>query len=215
MNLPEIYQQFITDLSYTTWYEYLAVFAGIASVWFSRAENILVYPVGLINTIIYVYISFEGHLLGEASVNFYYTVMSVYGWYMWTKKDERKKIILHITWSRNKEWLYQFTFFLVCYISIFVALTYFKQAFFEGVIPWADAFASATAFTAMWLMTRKKVESWLWWIATNIASIPLYFVKHYVFTSVYFLVLLIFAFWGFAAWRRKAKLQAQLNSPSF
>jgi nicotinamide mononucleotide transporter len=215
MSLSEIYQQFITDLSYTTWYEYLAVFAGIASVWFSRAENILVYPVGLINTIIYVYISFEGHLLGEAGVNFYYTVMSISGWYLWSRKDEQKKIILHITWSQGREWLYQAMFFLVFYISIFAALTYFKQAFFDGVIPWADAFASATAFTAMWLMTRKKVESWLWWIATNIASIPLYFVKHYVFTSVYYLVLLVFAFWGFAEWRRKAKLQAQLNSPSF
>jgi nicotinamide mononucleotide transporter len=115
----------------------------------------------------------------------------------------------------TREWLYQAMFFLVFYISIFAALTYFKQAFFDGVIPWADAFASATAFTAMWLMTRKKVESWLWWIATNVASVPLYFVKHYVFTSVYFLVLLIFAFWGFAEWRRKAKLQAQLNNPSF
>lgn len=207
MSLTEIYQQFITDLSHTTWYEYVAVFAGIASVWFSRAENILVYPVGLINTIIYVYISFDGHLLGEASVNFYYTVMSISGWYLWTKKDVHKKIVLHISWSRNREWLHQALFFLFFYISIFAALTYFKSAFFEGVIPWADAFASATAFTAMWLMTRKKVESWLWWIATNTASIPLYFVKHYVFTSVYYLVLLVFAFWGFAEWRRKAKVK--------
>ena len=82
MNVAEIYQQFVLDIQHTTWYEYVAVFAGIASVWYSRAENILVYPVGLINTIIYIYISFEGHLLGEATVNFYYTIMSISGWYM-------------------------------------------------------------------------------------------------------------------------------------
>ena len=97
MSLTEIYQQFIADMYHTSWYEYLAVFAGITSVWYSRAENILVYPLGLINTIIYIYISFEGHLLGEATVNLYYTIMSITGWYMWAKKDSRKEIVLHIT----------------------------------------------------------------------------------------------------------------------
>ncbi len=206
MSLAEIYQQFISGMQHTSWYEYLAVFAGIASVWYSRAENILVYPVGLINTIIYIYISFEGHLLGEATVNLYYTIMSIWGWYMWTRKDQQKTSTLHITYSNKKQWLQQVLFFLFFYCSIFAALTYFKKEFFEGVIPWADAFASATAFTGMWLMTKKKVESWYWWIATNIASIPLYFVKHYVFTSVYYLILLVMAFFGLLEWMKKARL---------
>ena len=206
MSLPEIYQQFITDMQHTRWFEYLAVFAGIASVWYSRAENILVYPVGLINTIIYIYISFEGHLLGEATVNLYYTIMSISGWYMWTRKDQRKETLLHVTYSNKKDWVQQIAFFAFFYISIFAALTYFKTAFFDGVIPWADAFASATAFTGMWLMTKKKVESWYWWIATNIASVPLYFVKHLVFTSVYYVALLVMAVFGLFEWMKKAKL---------
>jgi len=203
--METIWQQFIEGMKQTGWLEYIAVFAGIASVWYSRAENILVYPVGLINTIIYIFISVKGNLLGEATVNLYYTIMSITGWYMWMKKDTRKEIVLHITNSNKKEWIQQVSFFLFFYISIFMALTYFKNAFFEGVIPWADAFASATAFTGMWLMTKKKVESWYWWIATNIASIPLYFVKHYVFTSVYYLVLLIMAVFGLIEWMKKAK----------
>ncbi len=189
----------------TTWLEYIAVFAGIASVWYSRKENILVYPVGLINTIIYIYLSFKFHLPGEASVNFYYTIMSIYGWYMWMKKDKQDEVVLHITHSDKKMLLYQVLFFLFFYCSIYFALVYLKDNFFEGAIPWADAFASATAFTGMWLMTRKKVESWYWWIATNIASIPLYFVKGLVFTSVYYFILLIMAVWGLAEWKRKAK----------
>jgi len=205
LTVTEIFQQFITDMYHTTWYEYVAVFAGIASVWYSRAENILVYPVGLVNTIIYIYISVKGHLLGEASVNLYYTVMSIVGWYMWMKKDVKQEIILHITRSNKKEWIQQLLFFLFFYTTIFISLTYFKKKFFEGVISWADAFASATEFTGMWLMTKKKVESWYWWIATNIASIPLYFVKHYVFTSVYYLVLLVMAVWGLSEWMKKAK----------
>lgn len=203
MSFYEIWQQFINDLHNTTWYEYLAVFAGIASVWFSRIENIWVYPVGLINTIIYVYISIKGHLLGEASVNFYYTVMSIYGWILWTKKDQRQHLILHITSSNKKEWMRELFFFAAFYIIIFFSLTYLKKSFATGAIPWADALASATAFTGMWLMAKKKVESWYWWIATNIASIPLYFVKHYVFTSVYYLVLLVMAFFGLAEWIKR------------
>jgi nicotinamide mononucleotide transporter len=210
MGFPEIYHQFLADMQNTTWYEYLAVFAGIASVWYSRRENILVYPVGLVNTIIYIYISVKGNLLGEATVNLYYTVMSIVGWVMWLKKDNRKEILLHITRSGKKEWLHHLGFFAFFYCSIYLALTYFKKQFFGGVIPWADAFASATAFTGMWLMTKKKVESWYWWIATNVASIPLYFVKHYVFTSVYYLVLLAMAVSGLFEWLKREKTQHEL-----
>lgn len=203
--MSEIWQQFITGMQLTTWYEYLAVFAGILSVWYSRKENILVYPVGLINTIIYIYISIEGHLLGEASVNLYYTIMSIYGWMLWSKKDQQQHHVVKITFSDRNFILSQLVFFAIFYVAIFSALTYLKQNFAEGAIPWADAFASATAFTGMWLMAKKKVESWYWWIATNIASIPLYFVKQYVFTSVYYLVLLVLAFYGLNEWKRKAR----------
>lgn len=204
-SLQEIYQQFITGLKNTTWLEYIAVFAGIASVWFSRIENILVYPVGLINTVIYIYLSFKGHLLGEAAVNFYYTVMSIYGWILWTKKDQQQHHILNITFSNKKQWTEQWLFFTAFYLAIFFSLTYLKRSFASGAIPWADALASATAFTGMWLMAKKRVESWYWWIATNIASIPLYFAKGYVFTSVYYVVLLFMAIFGLAEWRRRAK----------
>lgn len=204
MSATEIYRQFLSDLQQTSLLEYIAVFFGIASVWYSRKEHILVYPVGLVNTIIYVYISVKGSLIGEASVNFYYTVMSIYGWIVWAKKTDQKKHLVVITWSNAKQWLNQIIFFLSFYVAIFLSLTFLKQSFAPGAIPWADAFASSTAFTAMWLMARKKVESWYWWIATNLASIPLYFVKHYVFTSIYYIILLIMAFWGLKEWKDRA-----------
>lgn len=206
MNLPEIYSQFIEGMKGTTWVEYIAVFSGITSVWFSRKENIWVYPTGLIGTILYVYISIKGSLLGEASVNLYYTIMSIYGWILWAKRNQQYERIVNITWSNKKEWTQELLFFACFYVAIFFALFYLKKDFAPGAIPWADAFASSTAFTGMWLMARKKVESWYWWIATNIASIPLYFVKHYVFTGVvYYPILLIMAFWGLVEWRRRAK----------
>ncbi|MGN6617811.1 MAG: nicotinamide riboside transporter PnuC [Ilyomonas sp.] len=205
MSIDQITQQLVEGLKQTSLLEYIGVFAGIGSVWFSRKENILVYPVGLINTIIYIYISLEGHLIGEASVNLYYTIMSIYGWILWAKKDEHQQHVVIITKSNTKQWLQQLTFFAAFYIGIYVCLEYLKKVFAPGAIPWADAFASATAYTGMWLMAKKKVESWYWWIATNLASIPLYFVKGYVFTSFQYVVLLILAVFGLISWINKTK----------
>jgi nicotinamide mononucleotide transporter len=205
VTIPEFWSQFVADLKQTSLLEFVAVISGIASVWLSRIENIWVYPTGLANTIIYIYLSFKSSLIGEASVNFYYTVVSIYGWVLWARKNAQQQHILHVTWSSRKEWVQEMAFFGFFYIGVFFALTFLKRGFAPMAIPWADAFASATAYTGMWLMARKKVESWYWWIATNIASIPLYFVKHYVFTSVYYLVLLIMALSGLAEWRRRAK----------
>jgi nicotinamide mononucleotide transporter len=199
----EILQQFIFGIKNTTRYEYVAVLTGILSVWYSSKENILVYPTGLISTIIYIYLSFKGSLFGEATVNFYYTIMSILGWMQWSKKNEANQKILQITKAKQKEWLIQLAFFGGIYIIIFLALTYLKSNFYSGLIPLADALATASAFTGMWLMTKKKIESWYWWIVTNITSIPLYFVKHFVFTSVYYVVLLAMAFYGLSQWRKK------------
>lgn len=212
MHFQDIYERFIAGMKQTGWLEYVAVFAGIISVWYSRKENILVYPTGLINTIFYIYLSLKGGLLGEASVNFYYTVMSVYGWFMWSRRDSHQEKIVKITRSSRKEWLQHTGFFVAFYIVLFIAIDQMgKRGYIAGAIPWADAFASATAYTGMWLMTKKKVESWYWWIATNIASIPLYFVKHYVFTSVYYVILLAMAIWGLAEWIKREKQQHDIQ----
>ncbi len=209
MSFEQIYAQFLDGMKQTSWLEYIAVFSGIASVWFSRIENILVYPVGLISTVIYIWLSTQGHLLGEASVNLYYTIMSIYGWVLWAKKNQEQEHVLNITFSTGRERGQYFLFFASFYIIIFFSLTYLKKIFIPGAIPWADAFASATAFTGMWLMAKKKVDSWWWWIATNISSIPLYFVKQFVFTSVYYLVLLVMAIFGLAEWAKRAGFEKE------
>lgn len=205
MIFTDFFNQFIIGIKQTSLIEFIAVIAGIASVWFSKKENILVYPIGLINTVIYIYISIKGKLFGEASVNLYYTLMSIYGWILWVKKNQEfTDTLLHITSSSKKEWLQQITFFLFFYITICSCLVFLKNNFAPDAIPYADAFASATAYTGMWLMAKKKVESWYWWIATNIASIPLYFIKGYVFTSFQFLVLFIMAIAGLIEWKKRA-----------
>lgn len=208
MDSYEIGAKFFVDLKATGWVEYIAVIFGIISVYFSRKENIWVYPTGLINTTFYVYLSFKGHLLGEASVNVYYTLISIYGWWLWSKKDNSNNSVLQISYSSKKQWRNQLLFFASLYLLIFFGLTYLKREFAPGAIPWADALASAAAFTGMWLMAKKKIESWIWWIITNLVSIPLYFVKSYVFTSIYYIILLGMAISGLILWIKKEKQNA-------
>ena len=203
--MSSVLESIYNGLVQTTWIEAIAVISGIVSVWYSRKENILVFPTGLLNTTIYIYLSFKGHLLGEASVNLYYTIMSLYGWYLWTRKNQtNQEFILQITNSNTKQRVQQFLFFAGVYAIIYFALVNLKKSFAPEAIPWADALASASAYTAMWLMAKKKVESWFWWVLTNIASIPLYFIKGYTFTSVQFIVLLILAIAGWIEWSKKA-----------
>lgn len=203
LTLFEIYSQFVTGLRQTGAVEFIAVVSGITSVYFSQKENIWVFPSGLISTLIYIYLSMKGHLLGEASVNTFYTIMSIYGWILWARKDKASNKVLIITYSTKKEWLYQLLFFAVLYFIIYFLLSYLKRSFAPGAIPAADAFASASAYTGMLLMAKKKIENWIWWIVTNTASIPLYFVKGYVFTSFQFIVFLIMAFVGLRLWQKK------------
>jgi nicotinamide mononucleotide transporter len=199
----------------TTWLEAVAVIMGIVSVWYSRIENILVFPTGIINTSLFIYLSYKGHLLGEASVNLYYTIMSIYGWYWWTrKKEDQVTNALQITISNTTQRVQQVLVFIGFYAILFFGLLYLKNNFAPDAIPWADALASASAYTAMWLMAKKKVESWIWWIITNITSIPLYFIKGYAFTSFQFIVLLILAIAGLITWNKKANQKLAKTSNS-
>ncbi len=187
--------------------EWIAILSGIVSVWFSKKALIWVYPTGLVGTILYVYLSFKGDLYGEAAVNLYYTIMSFYGWWNWLRRDQEKKKIVQIKFSTKKEWVEQILFFFLLFTIIYFCLVYIKNAFAPDAIPWADAFASASALTGMWLMTRKKVESWIWWIITNIASMPLYYVKGFAPTSLYYFILLVLAIFGLKEWKNKANAQ--------
>jgi nicotinamide mononucleotide transporter len=199
MNWQEIYQEFVTGLQQTSVLEFVAVVFGIASVLFSRKENILVYPTGIINTVLYTWFCFGWWgLYAEGSLNFYYTAMSIYGWYAWSQKSNGGEA-LHITPNNKKDWTISIGFFVVAWVVLF----YILKTYTKSTVPLGDSFASATAYTGMWQMARKKIENWMWWTLTNLVSVPLYFSKGAVFTSVQYIVFLILAIIGWIEWHRK------------
>lgn len=197
--MEQLFHQFLEGLRATTLPEYIAVITGIAGVLYSRSASVWLYPLGIISTVIYVYISFAGKLYAEAGLNIYYVVMNVTGWYMWTRRGKSGEKILQITVSGKRDWQVALFFFTSVWIALYLLLLHLT----DSSVPLEDALASAAAYTGMLLMNKKKVENWFWWIVTNVVSIPLYYIKGYVFTSVQFVILLIIAVSGWMTWYRK------------
>jgi len=196
-----IFDKFISEVLKTGPLEFTGVVCGIASVLFSRKENIWVFPTGLVSTFIFIYIYLHCGLYADASVNVYYTVMSILGWIMWARKKEGT-VQLHISYCNNKEQIFSLGFFVVCWVVLYFVL----HQFTDSTVPLADSFTSAAAFTGMYLMNKKKVENWCWWIVTDAASIPLNYYKGLMFTTFQYLVFLILAIMGWISWHKKYKL---------
>ena len=179
--------------------ELIAVVFGIISVLFARKNNILVYPTGLISTILYVYILFEFQLYGDLIINFYYTIMSFLGWYLWSKtKDGHDEF--PISNINRKEILVSTLIFTIT--LTFVALVYH---FFDKFTDWTayvDALTTGLFFVGMWLMAKRKIENWILWIIADAISIPLYFYKGLTFSSFQFILFTIIAILGYKEWKR-------------
>lgn len=188
---------FVDGLQQMTWLEAVAVFFGLLSVWYAKKENILVFPTGIVSVLIYVHICFGAKLYADMGINAYYFVMSVFGWYKWGKTDTNQTQ-LPVSSNNPSENLVSLLILVVSYVVLnFVLIEYT-----DSDVPRWDAITTAFAFTAMWLMAKKKIENWLAWIITDLISIPLYFYKGYILTSFQFLVFLILAIAGYISWRK-------------
>lgn len=179
--------------------ELTAVVFGIISVLFARQNNILVYPTGLVSTLIYVYILLEWKLFGDFIINIYYSVMSILGWYLWTRK-KNGATEFPISVMNRKDYLISSIIFTGT--LLFVALVYY---FFDKFTHWTayvDTLTTAMFFVGMWLMAKRKIENWLLWIVADIISVPLYFYKGLTFSSIQFLLFTIIAILGYIEWRK-------------
>ena len=178
--------------------EFIAVSFGITSVIFAKNENILVFPTGIISTILYIVICYKFILYGDMLINIYYTFMSLYGWYVWSFKVSGENVV--ITTSKKDDVAKSIFIFLSTIVIISFIYVYFDRM--RNMTDYLDTFTTAIFFTAMWLMANKKIEHWIFWIIGNLISIPLYFVKGLGFSSIQFTIFLILAIIGYMEWKK-------------
>jgi len=204
--MQEVWQQILQGASNSTPLELFAVIFGLLSVWFAKKENILVFPTGLVNVSIYVYICAVSKLYADMSINAYYFVMSVYGWIVWSRRDENQENIPISRMNRN-EWI------LYASIAIFsfFAMFYFLSNYTDADIPMWDSMTTALFIVAMVLMARKKIEHWIAWILGDIISVPMYIYKGLAFTSFQYLVFLGIAVAGWITWKKSLEKSSVLH----
>jgi nicotinamide mononucleotide transporter len=200
MAAADFFDLFLQNVLQTTLLEIIAVIFGLLSVWYSMKVNILVYPTGIVSVIIYVYICFFAGLYADMGINFVYFIMSVYGWYNWTR-PRTDKLRLPVTFSSKQHHLIAVGGTIVSFVIIRAVLI----AYTDSNVPNIDAFTTSVFIVGMWLMAVKKVENWIYWIIGDIVSVPLYFYKGLVFTSFQYFVFLILAIMGYIAWRKEAQ----------
>ena len=179
--------------------EIIGVVFGFLSVWFSKRENILVYPTGIISTAIFVYILLVYGLLGDMLINAYYFAMSIYGWWVWTRKvDDTHFIPITKMDEKEKKWATLLFFSTI----VFVIGIYVIFEKFDSWTAYVDTLTTAIFFVGMWLMAKKKLENWTFWIIGDIISVPLYLYKGLVFSSFQYFLFTIIAIYGYRAWKR-------------
>ena len=188
--------------SYSPSFIYLELFAvimNITSVVYAKRNNILVYPTGLIGTGIFVYILLNFSLLGDTIINGYFFSMSIYGWYFWSRKKDEIFINQVSNINRNE---IKYLFILAVSSLIFI---YFVYDYFDKWNNWTayvDNITTAIFFVAMWLMARRKIESWIFWIIGDLITVPLYFYKGLTISSIQYIIFLILAVLGYISWKK-------------
>ena len=188
--------------SYSPSFIYLELFAvimNITSVVYAKRNNILVYPTGLIGTGIFVYILLNFSLLGDTIINAYFFSMSIYGWYFWSRKKDEIFINQVSNINRNE---IKYLFILAVSSLIFI---YFVYDYFDKWNNWTaylDNITTAIFFMAMWLMARRKIESWIFWIIGDLITVPLYFYKGLTISSIQYIIFLILAVLGYISWKK-------------
>jgi nicotinamide mononucleotide transporter len=188
--------------------EAIAVFFGLLSVWYAKKENVLVYPTGIISTLLFVYLLFKWGLLGDMLINAYYFMMSIYGWYIWTRKVDDTHFT-PITRTTNQEKIITTSILIGSFIFVVLVYNYFDR--FNTWTAYVDTLTTAIFFAGMWLMARKKIENWIFWIIGDIISVPLYFIKGYTLTSIQYLIFLIIAYYGYIEWKKSLNKNLQTS----
>ncbi|QNJ97254.1 nicotinamide riboside transporter PnuC [Constantimarinum furrinae] len=179
--------------------EIVAVFFGLLSVVFSMMNRVWVFPTGMISTAIFVYLLLKWTLLGDMMINGYYFIMSIYGWYIWTRKVDPVHFT-PISVTTKKEQLHSVYIFIATLAFVFIIYKAFDK--WESWTAWVDTLTTAIFFVGMWLMAKRKIENWIYWIVGDLISVPLYFYKGFTFTSLQYLIFTVIAIFGYYAWKK-------------
>ena len=182
--------------------EIIVFFFGIISVWYAKKENILVYPTGLVATILTTYLLYKAGYFADMTINIYFSVMSIYGWMNWAKVKNEVSVY-QISRTNQKQKVIGVVLFFVTIVVMYGVYQLFDRPILEE--NYIDMFTSGLFFTGMWFMAIKKIENWTLWIIGDLISIPLYGYRGLGILSLQFVIFTILAVMAYVEWNKIIK----------
>jgi nicotinamide mononucleotide transporter len=190
----------------TSYWEWTSTISQITSVYFAQKNNVFVYPTGILGVVIAAYLYFfvaSPPLYAEGCVHIYYFFVSLYGWWVWTRKNAQDQPEYPILWCTHAERLFSVLIWTTSWLVLYLVLDLLT----DSNTPELDSFVSSSAITAMWLMAKRKVENWLFWIISNVIAIPLHIYKSFYLFTLMYLIFLIMAVIGHKKWVSQVQSQ--------
>lgn len=212
--MQELWREFVVELRATEWLQWVAVGFAVAEVLLAKANNILLYPAGIIASLLFIFLFIEAGLYAESGLNLYYLVMSIYGWAYWTKKKGQPPV--PVTYTNTKEKMIAGGIAVAGTLLIWTLIPRFAKAFDlpPSTVPFWDAWVTATAWAGMWLLARRKVENWILLNISNAFAVPLLFHKHLPLSALLTVFLFIIAVLGYIEWKKIIRQNASSVSPA-
>ncbi|MCK4920608.1 MAG: nicotinamide mononucleotide transporter [Bacteroidales bacterium] len=185
--------------------EILGAIAGLVYLYFSVKQLIWLWPLGILTSLLYVYVFYDSRLFADMSLQVYYFFISLYGWYFWVSggsKSETKEKKLKVS-RLNFRMLSVLLFvtFILTIISGYILIN-----FTGSTLPWWDAFTTSASIVAMWMLARKILENWLFWVVIDLISMGIYIYKGLFPTVILFFVYSTVAIVGYFEWRKDLKI---------
>ena len=176
------------------WIEIFGVITGILYVILEVKQNKLLWPLGIITSAAYIYIFFSGKFYADMGLQVYYVLISIYGWYYWS----RGGVKLPVSRINRQQFILLILSFAIAWSGIYFVL----DRYTDSTVPLGDSFTTALAIVATWMLTRKIIEQWFLWIIANVVSIGLYIYKGLYPTVILYAVYAGMAVYGYMEWKR-------------
>ncbi len=178
--------------------EILGTLTGLLYLFFQVKEHILLWFFGLICSGIYIYVFYTSKIYADMALNVYYFGISIYGWIHWTIGKNPNQPKLPVTRLDNRLFLKLLAVNLVLFVLIYIIL----ENFTDSDVSVIDSFTTSASIVATWMLARKILEHWLFWIIIDAVSAGLYIYKELYPTVFLFIVYTIIAFIGFLSWKK-------------
>lgn len=197
--MEHFFTNFLQGIHQTSPLEWLAVCCSICYLLLAIKESIYCWLFAFISSSIYVYIAYSVQLHLDALLQLFYVTMAVVGYVNWNKQQEDKKIIV---------WKFRHHFInIIATLILSVALGYIFQKYTNQQSPYLDAMATCFSLTATFMVTKKVLENWIYWIVIDSALVYLYLTRNLELTSVLMFIYTILALKGYFTWRKHYQTQ--------